>query len=335
MGYLVKLENYSKAGKLQPQITYTLREWYDSYSAAAKENGRSEQVVEPILQQFLDLVVEQIDNPFQFEPYHQRLTQPLDLYKISLEFVRPLVKIDRSVALHLDHADQMEAQLKRGENVILLANHQTEMDPQAISLLLEKTHPQMAQEMIFVAGHRVVSDPMAVPFSKGVNLLCIYSKKYIETDPSLKEERLLHNQKTMMQMSQLLAEGGKCIYVAPSGGRDRPNSKGEIEVAPFDPQSIELFWLMAQRSNKPTHFYPLALATYALLPPPDNIRKNIGERRHTNATPIALAFGPEVDMEGFLGTDIKDKKSKRKERALFIWERVKRDYDTLMQKIAD
>ena len=56
----------------------------------------------------------------------------------------------------------------------------------------------------------------------------------------------------MELMSRLLQEGGKVIYVAPSGGRDRRNAEGEIEVAPFDPQSVEMFYLMA-RKGKNTH----------------------------------------------------------------------------------
>ena len=60
-------------------------------------------------------------------------------------------------------------------------------------------------------------------------------------------------------MSSLLSEGGKVIYVAPSGGRDRKNLNDKIVVAPFDPQSIEMFSLMARKAKKPTHFYPLSL----------------------------------------------------------------------------
>ena len=48
-------------------------------------------------------------------------------------------------------------------------------------------------------------------------------------------------------MERLLAEGGKCIYVAPSGGRDRPNAQGEIQPNAFDPQSIELFYSWLSR----------------------------------------------------------------------------------------
>lgn len=329
--YLHKLEGYFKSEKLSKELYLTLKEWHSSYSAAAQSNGKGQEVYQPILNQFLDLVMTQLANPFHFEPYHEKLVSPLDLHKMSLDFIKPLVKIEESKALHLEYADRIVEQLKLGDNVIFLANHQTELDPQAIGLLLEKSHPKLAEEMIFVAGHRVTSDPLAVPFSKGCNLLCIYSKKYIENDPTQKEARLLHNQRTLKKMGQLLSEGGKCIYVAPSGGRDRKNSKGTVEVAPFDAQSIELFWLTAQKAERSTHFYPLTLATYNLLPPPEGIKKTIGEPRHTKATKIFLSFGPEVDMEHFPGSDVKDKKEKRLVRANYIWEQVKRDYQEICE----
>ena len=80
-------------------------------------------------------------------------------------------------------------------------------------------------------------------------------------------------------MSNLLQEGGKIIYVAPSGGRDRKNAKGEIEIAAFDPSSIEMLYLMARKAERPTHFVPLTLSTYHLFPPPATIQKEIGEER--------------------------------------------------------
>src|SRR5690606_4917236 len=128
-------------------------------------------------------------------------------------------------------------------NVVLLANHQTETDPQIISILLEKSHARIAEQIIYVAGERVITDPLAIPFSMGCNLLCIYSKRYINSPPELKNEKQLHNKSTMELMSRLLKEGGKIIYVAPSGGRDRRSSSGKVEVASFDPQSIEMFSL--------------------------------------------------------------------------------------------
>jgi glycerol-3-phosphate O-acyltransferase len=177
-----------------------------------------------------------------------------------------------------------------------------------------------------VAGDRVISDPLAIPFSKGCNLLCIYSKKHIETPPEKKTEKLLHNKKTMQNLSALLSEGGKAIYVAPSGGRDRANPQGIVEVAPFDPQSIEMFRLMAHQSKRPCHFYPLALATYNLLPPPNSVEKELGERRHAQCTPIHMSFGNEIDMQNFPGNETSDKHELRKNRAEHIWNLVLDEY---------
>lgn len=326
MSYLSRLEQYSKSGKLPPELAKMLHPFYFTYADAALSNGQESPTFEPLLVQFLDCVIDQIAHPFLFEPYHQKITQPFDFYHFGLDFIRPLIIMKESKVLHRNHLKQISEQINRGENVILLSNHQTELDPQVISLLLEKDHPRLAEEMIFVAGHRVTTDPLAVPFSKGRNLLCIYSKKYIEDDPASKEDKLLHNQRTMMRMSQLLSEGSKCIFVAPSGGRDRPGRNQKVEVAPFDPQSIEMFWLMAQRSACTTHFYPLALATYNLLPPPDTVKKKLGETRHTQATATHLAFGPEINMDSFPGSANLDKKQKRKVRAQYIWEQVRKDY---------
>ncbi len=44
----------------------------------------------------------------------------------------------------------------------------------------------------------------------------------------------------MHELVRQLAAGGLCVYIAPSGGRDRINEAGEVPVAPFDKDSIEL-----------------------------------------------------------------------------------------------
>lgn len=328
MRYLKQLEEASSK-YVKPAQARILHEFYSSYVNAAQSNGYDAKITEPLLEQFLKMVLEQFQKPHSFSSYHQHITAPFNYYKYGVDFIRPLVILKESKILHTERLNQIASQLAKGDNIILLANHQTELDPQAISLLLEKKHPRLGEEMIFIAGHRVVSDALAIPFSMGRNLLCIYSKKYIENDPETKSEKLQHNQRTMKLMSQLLSEGGKCIYVAPSGGRDRQGANGKIEVAAFDPQSIEMFWLMAQRADHPTHFYPLALSTYDLLPPPENVKKKLGEARVTKATPIHLAFGPEIDMENFPGHEESDKKVRRQNRAHHIWNIVKKDYETI------
>jgi glycerol-3-phosphate O-acyltransferase len=318
------------AGRLPLTLASSLRDFYVSYRTAVTSNHHHIDECQPLLATFLELVIKQLQEPQQFEPYHRQLRAPIDCYRFGLELMRPLVDFSHSRLCGDGNLKRINEQLARGENVILLANHQTEPDPQAISLLLEKQYPQLAESMIFIAGHRVISDPLAVPFSMGCNLLCIFSKKYIETPPEEKSAKLEHNRKTMLKMRELLTEGGKCIYMAPSGGRDRPNNAGVIEVAPFDPQSIELFWLMAQQAGTPTHFYPLALATYNLLPPPQNIGKELGEQRYAQRTPIHIAFGEEVDMRTFPGHILNDKQQNRQRRAEYIWQQVNILYTALV-----
>ncbi len=282
-----------------------------------------------LLKLFVQLLQKQLKTPFTFEPYHQKIRHPFDYYQFGLNFIRPLIDLPHSTVHGLDILDKIDQQLKKGENAILLANHQTETDPQAIAILLEKTHPHIGEKIIYVAGERVVTDPLAIPFSMGCDLLCIYSKRYINHPPELKEQKLLHNKNTMELMSRLLREGGKIIYVAPSGGRDRRSEHGNIIVSPFDPQSIEMFYLMARKAKTPTHFYPLALATYDLLPPPDTVQKELGEMRVAKRCPIHIAFAPKFDMEKFPGSEENEKTIRRQRRADAIWNVVNMNYQRI------
>ena len=185
---------------------------------------------------FLQSVRDQIQKPHQFSPFHKALRTPADYYMLGLDFVRPLIDYKNSTVLGKDALDTIQKEVDACDNVVLFSNHQTEIDPQIISLLLDKKHSQLAQEMIFVAGHLVVTDPLAVPLSLGRNLLCIYSKRHIDHPPEKKAEKLAHNQKAIKMVGELLDWGGQCIYIAPSGGRDRANEAGFVTVAPFDQQ---------------------------------------------------------------------------------------------------
>lgn len=330
-GHFQKLAECVQKGAIPSDLATVIHNFFQSYGEAIQENGFRIQDLQAILEKFIDLVAEQLQHPYPFKPYHHRVMKPFDYYHYGLDLLRPLVVFDKSKILGIHRVQEMEQALKKRENIILLANHQTEPDPQAISLLLEKSHPRFAEEMIFVAGDRVISDPLAAPISKGRNLICIFSKRHLENPPEKKQGKLRHNQHAMRRLTELLTEGGECIYVAPSGGRDRPNAHGEVEVAPFDPQSIEMFWLIAQKSGRPCHFYPLALATYHLLPPPNSIEKTLGEKRHTHCTSIHMAFGAEIDMSNFPGSEQSDKKIRRQMRAEFIWKQLVSDYQKLME----
>lgn len=329
--FLTQLNAYLEKGVINAKLHRVIRDFYDNYqetSSQLPDPKKREETFELLVK----LIIKQIEDPHLFSIFHRSVRSPFDYYQFGLDFIRPFIDFDQSKIFGLEALHSIREQLKKGENVILLANHQTEPDPQAISLLLEKIDSKLATDMIFVAGHRVISDPLAIPLSLGRNLLCIYSKKHMSHPPEEKAEKILHNQRTLKQMQELLNEGGYCIYVAPSGGRDRPDSKGEFQVAPFDVQSVELFSLLGQQTKRPTHFYPLALQTFELMPPPRVVEKELGEKRMIHFTPIYLSFGDEVDMHNFPGSEHLDKKAKRSQRAEYIWQKVCQGYEAFPKK---
>ncbi len=321
------LRDFSSKGFLEPKYVPITLQFFDTYALAALESGLSWEAIFKILTTFLKILKER-PKDFVFEPFHQSLRAPFDYFQFGLDFIKPLIS-KNSVLKGYKNLDRLTEQLKLGENVVLLANHQTEPDPQAISILLQERYPDLSQEMIFVAGERVITDPLAIPFSMGCNLLCIYSKRYIDYPPEQKLKKQLHNKKTMQKMSELFNEGGKCIYVAVSGGRDRKNAAGNIEVAPFDPQSLEMFYLMSKRAKRKTHFYPLTLNTYEILPPPDSIQTELGESRLAYHASISISFGEEIDMENISLSGQTDKHTLRKHRAEAIWKLVQTEFEVL------
>ncbi|MBN4067361.1 1-acyl-sn-glycerol-3-phosphate acyltransferase [Simkania negevensis] len=311
---------------LPAEIKTILLRLATDYALAQQNRKEIVQDSLPLFKQLVFLVQKQFKTPYIFAPYHKAIREPINYQLFGVEFFRSFVDMDRSTLSDADNLKQIEVHLQRGDNVVLFSNHQSEADPQILYLLLEKKYLHLAQEMIFVAGHKVTTDILAAPFSMGCNLICIYSKKHIDFPPELKLAKQRHNQKTMKLMGSLLKEGGKCIYVAPSGGRDRRNSKGVIDIAPFDAQSVEMFRLIASQAKTTTHFYPLALATYDILPPPAEVESKLGEERKAQYSPVHLSFGKEIDMNHFPGNEETDRHKKREVLAQHIWSLVNNAY---------
>ena len=319
-----------KEGALTDRVTAALLLFFRSYVQAAKDSASQEEIL-AWFNTFFKILRDLHHSLPSFQPYHAAARAPFDYYTFGNDFLKHLVDRSASTIVGHDQLKEIQALLKKGHNVVFLANHQIEADPQALSVLLDDHYPGLAEKMIFIAGERVITDPVAIPFSLGRHLLCIYSKRYIDHPLEKKMEKQTHNKRVMELMSLLLKEGGKAIYVAPSGGRDRRNPEGVVEVAPFDAGSIELFYLMAQKAGTPTHFYPMSLVTYDVLPPPETIQVELGEMRHAGRAPIHLAIGPQLNMETFPGSTIPDKKSRRSARAQYIWNQVNNQYQELLR----
>lgn len=322
----LNFDTYIASLPIEKKYIDLVKDFYHNYKHAAESNGVPAEEITVNFHNLVNYIVDAITHPFYFEPFHKALFTPINFYQFGLDFMKALVD-GPALVKGKDELAAMDQALKRGENVILFGNHQTEPDPQMISIALEAEYPEMAKSMIFVAGERVTTDPLAVPFSKGRYLLCIYSKRYIDFPPELKLQKQLHNKKTMEQMSELLKTGGKIIYVAPSGGRDRKDDAGHIQVAKFDPQSLEMFILMAKKAKTPTHFHTLALSTYNVMPPPEGIQKELGEKRLCNKTKIGLHFGPRIDLNKY--SHIADKHEQRELRAQELTEEVSSNYRNL------
>jgi glycerol-3-phosphate O-acyltransferase len=252
---------------------------------------------------FLDSLSQR--DPYSFEPFHKAVRGPdFDYYSWGNRFFRPLVKYRSSRVDGLENVRKIKSFLASGENVVLMANHQTEADPQVLSILLEmEGYEDIAEKTIFLAGHKVTTDPLAIPFSMGRNLLTIFSKKYLDSfeDGEYQEAAAARNRQTVAEMQRLLTEGGNIFWVAPSGGRDRRDPQiGEFAPAKFDASSVGLFNIMAKRAEKAgakTHFFPLGMWTHRLVPPPDETVADVGEERRAERAAVGISFGEEIRPE--------------------------------------
>lgn len=274
--------------------------FFTSYMTEVYKAGNDMDEYEKVLTELFTKVLKHAKAPYQFAPFHEAIREPFDYYAMGTNFATGVINRERSSLLGLNQIDKIMEQTAIGDNVVLFANHQSEADPQIFSVLLDPLYPGFAESTIFVAGDRVTTDLLAQPFSMGRNLLCIFSKKHIENPPELKSEKTRHNRNVMKAMQNLFKEGGKVIWVAPSGGRDRKDGTGQYAVAPFDPKSIEMFRLMADKAGRPTHFYPLSMLTYNVCPPPEQVGGDVGESRSVKWSPAGLYFGDEIDLEYYV-----------------------------------
>lgn len=273
-------------------------------------------------------------SPIDFQPYHTQLLSPFDYYQFGVDFSLVLVNIHDSRVLKLENLQRAVAQVRAGENVIFLSNHQSEADPYAIDALFRHVahlDAGFVKEIIFMAGDRVRQDLVVVPFSAGRNLLTVYSKKHLGDVPALRGQKVAHNRRTISVTQRLLAEGGRCIWFAPSGGRDRRCAQtGRVQISEFDPGAIEMMRFTAFKSGTPCHFYPLSLVTYDMLPPPSNVGgAQIGEERIVNHIPLNLEVGEEIDWRDSIPEEVTDKMEKRNAQGKYVQRMVTEGYERI------
>lgn len=97
-----------------------------------------------------------------------------------------------------------------------------------------------------------------------------------------------------------MKEGGNIFWVAPSGGRDRPNEANKFVVAPFDMKALDMFKLIAMQSGHACHFFPMAMYTHQLIPPPKTVSSDLGESRSAQRGAVSVSLLPPTNGLGGL-----------------------------------
>ncbi|KAK8692920.1 hypothetical protein V6N13_070523 [Hibiscus sabdariffa] len=298
-----------EAGRLPPNVAAGMEEFFRNYKNAVFQSGvpAAAEIVLSNMAVLLDLVLLDVEDSFVFQPYHKALREPFDYYMFGQNYIRPLIDFRNSYVGNLSLFHEIEEKLKQGHNVVLISNHQTEADPAVIALLLEKTNPHIAENLIYVAGDRVITDPLCKPFSMGRNLICVYSKKHMYDVPELADMKRKANIRSLKEMAMLLRTGSKLVWIAPSGGRDRPDPvTGECYPAPFDSSSVDNMRRLIESSGSPGHMYPLTLLCHNIMPPPSQVEKEIGERRIIGFHGTGLSVAPEIVAAGEKSEEGKD-----------------------------
>ncbi|KAH9753355.1 glycerol-3-phosphate acyltransferase [Citrus sinensis] len=243
-----------EAGRLPSNLATGMEELYHNYKNAVFQSGnsRADEIVLSNMAVAFDRVLLDIEEPFTFSSYHKSMREPFDYYMFGQNYIRPLVDFRL--------ANDFYAILIHGHNIVLISNHQTEADPAIIALLLESTNPHVAENLTYIAGDRVITDPLCKPFSMGRG-------------------------------------GSQIIWIAPSGGRDRPDPvTGEWYPAPFDTSSIDNMRRLAEHSGIPGHIYPLALLCHDIMPPPPQVEREVGEKRVISFHGAGLSVAPEISF---------------------------------------
>ena len=313
-----------------------VQDLYQSYKAAVLSSGlpdATEALVANVMASVCERVLIELTPGagYTFPSYHTRILEPYNYYNFGQRYIRGLVNFQKSQLGNIHNFKKVQQQLAAGENVVLLANHQTEADPAAFALLLEAEFPELATSVIYVAGDRVVTDPLCKPFSMGRNLFCVHSKKHLDDIPELKAEKQAMNRRTLKAMQVALNEGGKLLWIAPSGGRDRAeNAAGFTVPDEFDASAVELMRALLTKAKPTGHIYPFAMYTYKVMPPPKVVEKAIGEQRVMGHAAVGLAMCDELDPVA-LTEGIEEKEARQAAVASAAFKAMFNEYDALLK----
>ncbi|KAG5524275.1 hypothetical protein RHGRI_031071 [Rhododendron griersonianum] len=305
---LFGIKKEAEAGRLPSNVAQGMEELYRNYRNAVFESGipNANEIVLSNMTVVLDRVFKDVEDPFDFSPYHRAIREPFDYYMFVKRYIRPLIDFRSSYVGNISVFREMEEKLQQGHNIVLISNHQSEADPAVIELLLETRHPHIAENMVTVSFIQTGAK----------NLLCVYSKKHMNDVPELAEMKRKANTRSLKEMALLLRlkkfytldtrGGSQIIWIAPSGGRDRPDPiTKECNVpsilikefqAPFDAAAVDNMRRLTEHAGVPGHIYPLAILCYDIMPPPPQVEKEIGESRVISFHGTGVSVAPAISF---------------------------------------
>ncbi|KAL0650123.1 hypothetical protein Bca4012_092814 [Brassica carinata] len=305
-----------EAGTLPPNVASGMEELYWNYKNAVLSSGASaaDETVISNMSLAFDRMLLGVEHPYTFNPYHKAIREPFDYFHFVHTYIRPLIDFKNSYVGNASIFSELEDKIRQGHNIVLISNHQSEADPAVISLLLEAQCPYIGENIVSL---------------RAMNLICVYSKNHMNDDPELVDMKRKANTRSLKEMATLLRSGSQLIWIAPSGGRDRPNpSTGEWFPAPFDPSSVDNMRRLVEHSGTPGHIYPMSLLCYDIMPPPPKVEKEIGERRLVGFHGTGLSVAPEISFSD-VTSDCNNPNEAKEAYSQALYKSVNEQYKTL------
>lgn len=124
---------------------------FDNYVSemvkAVRDRKRAEVVSMIVFKDMCKTYAEQMLLPYKFPSYHRAMRSPTDYYKMGQQYIGCLMDFERSILGYPERWTQVQEHISKGENVILLANHQSEGDAAFIPLMTEVSHPGLGSQV--------------------------------------------------------------------------------------------------------------------------------------------------------------------------------------------
>ncbi|MDN3507335.1 MAG: hypothetical protein P0S94_00260, partial [Simkaniaceae bacterium] len=78
--FYLELKKIFDLGNMSERDEKPSRAFYESYKSAIEKKGETIDQYDDLFSRFLQMIAIQFETPFLFEPYHERVLEPLNYY---------------------------------------------------------------------------------------------------------------------------------------------------------------------------------------------------------------------------------------------------------------